>query len=244
MNKYKKKYEEIEIGGKAKAKQVAIQAYQEIEDALRTRFQFDDGLDVQNKLLLLLGTEHQIEVLSILKKHNYNERTELLFALSNLCYKFSEEQMKKILMYPTIESISYTNTSYKIQTKYGKVTLYRIADLIPEFSKYCIHREAHSVCEQFIRDYGDTKASTILLDQLFVSKRYHSIAACDEMVLDFAHNMCMPEEDFNTLFAPEIINTIDGAHVDEELDRVSKKENLGMDKSHLLVLALDKQVGK
>lgn len=242
MNKYQKKYEEIKTDGERKAEQVAMQAYQEIEDLLRIHFEFDENVDAQNRLLALLGTKYQKEILPILQKYNYNARAEMFYIIENLCHKFSMEQMQKFLVYPTLRSISYTSDGYILDTIYGQVTIYRITDLISEFSKYCIPNQCHYVSEQFIRDYYDVTASTMLIDQLFVSKKYYSIVNYADMAVDFSNNACMSHEDLHKLFAPEIINTTDGEHIDEELARVFEKEHLGMNKSNLLQLALDKQV--
>lgn len=242
VNKYQKKYQEIEKDGLKRAEQVAMQAYQEIEDVLHIHFEFDSGVDAQNKLLALLGTKHQKEILPILKKYNYNTRAELFYVIANLCHRYSLENMQQYVAYPTLKAISYTSVGYVVDTIYGKATIYRIKDLIPEFSSYCIPDECHYVAEQFIRDYYDVTASTVLMDQLFASKKYHSIVNYEDMVIDFPNNACMLKENYNRLFAPKAINTVDGEHIDAELENVSKKENLGMDKSHLLVLALDKQV--
>ena len=237
VNKYQKKYQEIEKDGLTRAEQIAMQAYQEIEDLLHIPFEFDNGEDAQNKLLVLLGTKHQKQILPILQKYNYNTRAELFYVIANLCHKYSLENIQKFLVYPTLKSISYTSVGYVVDTIYGKANIYRIKDLIPEFSGYCIPDKCHYVAEQFIRDYYDVTASTVLMDQLFASKKYHSIVNYENMVIDFPNNTCMLKESYTQLFAPEIINTVDGEHIDAELENVYKKENLGMDKSHLLVLA-------
>ncbi|MBO5182802.1 MAG: hypothetical protein J6B64_00150 [Bacilli bacterium] len=240
MNKYQKKYYEIQNESINNLKNISKFVMKDLELITSTKFVIDK-LDDINKIFYLLGTKYARYLYPILEKYNYNYHAELQYIIANLCY-YPENEFDNFKSFKSLISINRIENGYQLETQFGDARVYIANRLIPDLSYYTVYGESHQCCESFMCDYKNVSASTCLIDDPFSKKHYHSLINSEDNIIDLSHNAFMHFGDYNKIFAPQILNTVSTEEIMAEAKKIYSKENLGKDKGLLLCLALEKQI--
>lgn len=88
-------------------------------------------------------------------------------------------------------------------------------------------------------------AVTILMDNLFGDKQYHTFIVYNNIVNDFAHNIVMNFDNYKKLYKPEIISYTSAKKVYRDIEKLNGKDDTFTNgRCELLNYAIHKQLRK
>lgn len=204
----------------------------------------------------LYNPKYSTLIFSILLRHNYNMKKEIITVMFELCYldnpDSNKETISKYLHSPIIDDVSYDGEgTYTIfSEQYGIFTFtlasfyYRNDKIIKDYleKEHLLHR-CHEHTYFMAKILGGAYAVTALCLNFFYNSYYHSytVDIYDDIVIDWSHNFVINKDSYYKLFDPKEISIILNRKVNNELQIVEDKTMQPIDRCHLLKIALYKQ---
>lgn len=195
-------------------------------------------------------------IFSILLRHNYNMKKEIINVMFELCHldnpDSNKETISKYLHSPVIDDVSYDEegTYTVFSEQYGNFIFtlasfyYRDNKIIKDYLETeRLPKGCHNHTYFMAKILGDAYAVTALCLNLFNNSYYHSytVDIYDNIVIDWSHNFVINKDLYYKLFDPKEISIILNRKVNEELQIVEDKTMQPIDRCQLLKIALYKQ---
>lgn len=211
---------------------------------------FHSELDSLSKLYRMISSGYGDILWPFLERldYSYSAEFQTIFATMDLLLRSGMSVMfsNNWTCYYSIENLVKLQDYYVLDTKEGTLVItpltgYRADKRIYEYAnRRSYYGFCHDATERFTKENPEYQAVTSLMPLQFGRKHYHSYIKKDGKVFDFAHNICMDEDAYQTFMRPTLLNEVYGYELEGEQKKLGNDE-LGPEKCLLLRLAVAKQ---
>ena len=176
-------------------------------------------------LLIPEYSKYKNDVIYLLKQCNVDERGLLLHLLgvtNQIKYGYTEQQavevrnqiINSLSKLPYCEIVSLNRNMLNIDTKYGKIKVYKYDDFVEDkqikqlMKEVIFCNKCHSVVQFMGKYYMEDYIVTSEIPILFGGSMYHSYFKNNDGIIDISGNMFYEGDCFNSVFKPEEILNI------------------------------------
>lgn len=227
----------------------------ELQNITGVRIPIIKGMTNKNMIIFLLYDSKfpwKTILVSLLEKHQVNERA-LLLEISVRFYPPSQELKflikKEASMLPYFQKLEEQNNHYWIQTKYGKLEMYRLVDWIKneKVKVQLQNKNFTSLCHEAVQNFStymkEDYITTSEMKDLFGGIYYHSYYTLEngEGMVDLARNIFYPTDCFDEIFKPKILLQYKAKELKERYLEYLKNANEEQIMYPVLTLALNEK---